>query len=50
MKVALVCSVGGHLTQMRQLEKLYKQHNYFFITEDTLMTRELAKKEHVYIY
>ncbi|BBH22977.1 UDP-N-acetylglucosamine--LPS N-acetylglucosamine transferase [Paenibacillus baekrokdamisoli] len=49
MKVALACSVGGHLTQMRQLEKLYKQHNYFFITEDTLMTRELAKKENVYL-
>ena len=49
MKVALACSVGGHLTQMRQLEKFYKQHTYFFITEDTLMTRELAKHEPVYL-
>jgi len=49
MKIALACSVGGHLTQMRQLEKLYKNYDYFFITEDTLMTRDLARKEKVYL-
>jgi beta-1,4-N-acetylglucosaminyltransferase len=48
LKVALVCSVGGHLAQMRQLEKLYKKHDYFFVTEDTLLTRELAEKEKIY--
>ncbi|WP_281884345.1 PssD/Cps14F family polysaccharide biosynthesis glycosyltransferase [Paenibacillus sp. YYML68] len=49
MKIALACSVGGHLTQIRQMEKLYKNYEYFFITEDTLMTRELLKKEQGYL-
>jgi beta-1,4-N-acetylglucosaminyltransferase len=44
-KIALVCSVGGHLTQIQQLESLYKDHNYFFITEDVSLTRELLKKQ-----
>ncbi|WP_192896626.1 PssD/Cps14F family polysaccharide biosynthesis glycosyltransferase [Cohnella sp. AR92] len=47
MKIALACSVGGHLTQMRQLSKFYKKHEYFFITEDTLMTQQMAKHEKV---
>ncbi|MGF7032999.1 UDP-N-acetylglucosamine:LPS N-acetylglucosamine transferase [Paenibacillus mucilaginosus] len=48
MKIALACSVGGHFTQMRQLEKMYKRFDHFFITEDTLMTREYAEKERIY--
>ncbi len=47
LKICLACSVGGHLTQMRQLEKLYKKHDYFFLTEDTELTRDFAKKERV---
>lgn len=49
MKIALACSAGGHLTEMLQLAKLYKQHDYFFITEDTPMTRELVRKEGGYL-
>ncbi|RUS42627.1 polysaccharide biosynthesis protein [Cohnella sp. AR92] len=32
---------------MRQLSKFYKKHEYFFITEDTLMTQQMAKHEKV---
>ncbi|GFN32766.1 PssD/Cps14F family polysaccharide biosynthesis glycosyltransferase [Paenibacillus xylaniclasticus] len=45
VKVALVSSVGGHLTQIRQLEKLYKHYDYFIITEETELTRDMAEKE-----
>ena len=48
IKICLACSVGGHLTQMIQLENLYRKHDYFFVTEDMRLTRELAKKEKVY--
>lgn len=47
-KVALVSSVGGHLTQIQQLEKLYKQYEYFYITENTEITKKLSNKEKVY--
>lgn len=48
-KICLSCSVGGHLTQMRQLNKLYQKYEYFFITEDTEITRIFAKNEKVYL-
>lgn len=48
-KICLSCSVGGHLTQMRQLEKLYKEYEYFFITEDSPVTRNLSQKEKMYL-
>lgn len=49
IKICLACSVGGHLTQMTQLSKLYKKHNYFFITEDTELTRDIKKTEKAYL-
>jgi hypothetical protein len=48
MVICLACSVGGHLTQMRQLSKLYKKYEYFYLTEDTEITRDFAKNEKVY--
>lgn len=47
-KIALVSSVGGHLTQIQQLEKLYKEYEYFFITEKTEITKKLSNKEKVF--
>lgn len=32
MKICLVCSAGGHLLQIQQLEEIYQKHDYFFIT------------------
>ena len=47
LKLCLACSVGGHLTQLMQLKKFYSQYEYFFITEDKDMTREMVKTENV---
>ena len=47
-KLCLACSVGGHLTQMRQLEEFYSQYDYFYITEDTLLSREMEKNNRMY--
>lgn len=32
MKIALACSAGGHLTEIRQLEEAYSRHKHFFVT------------------
>lgn len=45
MKLCLVCSAGGHLTEMMQLKEFYNDHDYFFITlkkHDTEDFRERA--------
>jgi beta-1,4-N-acetylglucosaminyltransferase len=47
-KICLSCSVGGHLTQMKQLESLYKNYDYFFVTEDVELTRQMLKNENAY--
>jgi UDP-N-acetylglucosamine:LPS N-acetylglucosamine transferase len=47
-KLCLACSVGGHLTQMLQLAPLYEEYDYFFITEDTPLSRGLAEKQRVF--
>jgi len=41
MKIALVCSAGGHLTEMQQLEKAYKGFRHFFVTFEREDSREL---------
>lgn len=47
LKLCLACTLGGHLTQLMQLQPFYSQYDHFFITEDRNMTRELAKVENV---
>jgi len=48
LKICLACSIGGHLTQMLKLEKLYKKHNYFFVTERNEITENLRKENNMY--
>ena len=31
MKICIVSSCGGHLTEVRCLENIYKKYNYFFV-------------------
>lgn len=45
MKICLICSAGGHLTQIRKLEKFYRKYDYFFVTFFSKPIEELAKKE-----
>ena len=44
MKICLVCSHGGHLTEMLQLMEAFEGHEAFFITYDSARTRGLERK------
>ena len=43
-KVMFISSVGGHLTQMLQLEKLFHAYDYILITEKTDVTKNFNQK------
>ena len=47
MKIALVCSHGGHLTEMLYLMEAFKGHEVFFITYDNFRTRELRYSKYL---
>lgn len=47
MKIALVCSHGGHLTEMLQLIDAFGNHDIFFITNDSSRTRHLVFKKYL---
>jgi beta-1,4-N-acetylglucosaminyltransferase len=44
MKICLVCSHGGHLSEMLQLMEAFEGHETFFITYDSPRTRSLERK------
>ncbi|MBT9141203.1 MAG: UDP-N-acetylglucosamine--N-acetylmuramyl-(pentapeptide) pyrophosphoryl-undecaprenol N-acetylglucosamine transferase [Dehalococcoidia bacterium] len=44
MKICLVCSHGGHLTELLYLMEAFEQHETFFITYDSARTRRLEHK------
>lgn len=44
MKICLVCSHGGHLTEILQLKESFEGHETFFITYDSIRTRQLEHK------
>ncbi len=46
-KVIFVSSVGGHLTELLRLEKLFCNYNYLLVTEKTNYTRGLKEKYNV---
>ncbi|WP_456420724.1 PssD/Cps14F family polysaccharide biosynthesis glycosyltransferase [Thermococcus sp.] len=48
MKIALVCSHGGHLTEMLYLMDAFKDHEVFFITYDHPRTRSLPYKKYLF--
>lgn len=43
-KIILICSDGGHLAQMLELEELFRQYDYLIVTEKTLATLPLKEK------
>jgi beta-1,4-N-acetylglucosaminyltransferase len=43
MKVALVCSHGGHLTELQRLAAAWDGHDAFWITYDSPRTRQLRR-------
>jgi beta-1,4-N-acetylglucosaminyltransferase len=44
MKICLVCSHGGHLTEIMQLKEAFEGHETFFITYGCVRTRQLEHK------
>lgn len=48
MKIGLVCSHGGHLTEMLQMIEAFAGHELFFVTYESQRGREL--KEHYPTY
>lgn len=47
--MCLAASGGGHLRQILDLEAVWSQHDYFFVTEDTALGRSLAEKHEVHL-
>lgn len=47
-KIGLVCSHGGHLTEMQQLLDAFRGHDVFFVTYRCERARELAQTYRVY--
>jgi UDP-N-acetylglucosamine:LPS N-acetylglucosamine transferase len=48
-KLCLICSAGGHLTQIQQLSEFYRKFDYYIITERTPFTSDMKAKENVYL-
>jgi UDP-N-acetylglucosamine:LPS N-acetylglucosamine transferase len=48
MKICVVCSAGGHLTEILQIKESYENYDHFYITFKRENSIELAKKEKVY--
>ena len=44
MKICLVCSHGGHLSEILQLMEAFEGHETFFITYDSPRTRKLERR------
>jgi len=47
MKVALVCSSGGHLAQLHRLEPWWREHERVWVTFDTIDATSLLAGEEV---
>lgn len=43
MKICIVCSQGGHLTQSLQLLEAYSKYEYFFVTYHSIREEEIKK-------
>ncbi|MFQ6055839.1 MAG: PssD/Cps14F family polysaccharide biosynthesis glycosyltransferase [Methanosarcinales archaeon] len=48
MKICLICSSGGHLTQLLQLEDLWKKYDSFYVTQKKKISKDLSKKYRTY--
>ena len=49
MRLALVCSHGGHLTEMTMMLPAFEGHESFFVTYRCARTEALAERECVYL-
>ncbi len=44
LRLCLAASGGGHLRQLLDLEPVWSAHDYFFVSEDTALSRSLAEQ------
>jgi beta-1,4-N-acetylglucosaminyltransferase len=49
MKLGLVCSHGGHMTEMRMLLPAFEGHELFYVTYPCKRTEMLAERETIYL-
>lgn len=43
-KILLIASIGGHLTQLLELENVFKNYHYHIVTEKSVITENLKEK------
>lgn len=48
LKLCLAASGGGHVRQLLDLEPVWSQHDYFFVTENTALGASLAGEHRTY--
>ncbi|MEK7328329.1 MAG: PssD/Cps14F family polysaccharide biosynthesis glycosyltransferase [Chloroflexota bacterium] len=48
MKIGLICSHGGHLTEMVEMQAAFAGHSVFYVTYDSERAETLARHEQVY--
>jgi beta-1,4-N-acetylglucosaminyltransferase len=48
MKIGLICSHGGHLTEMLELVTAFEGHQVFFVTYQSERVKELMEQYQVY--
>ncbi len=46
-KIALVCSHGGHLTEMQYMMEAFQGHDLFFVTYDSVRTQKLFQRKYL---
>lgn len=49
MKICIVASAGGHLTELLSLKEVWKERDYFLITTDHYITHDFNTKYKSYI-
>ncbi|MCC7551079.1 MAG: glycosyltransferase [Methanobacterium sp.] len=47
MKISLICSHGGHLTEILNLKDAFEGHDIFFISYDNFRTRDLKERKYL---
>lgn len=48
LRICLAASGGGHVRQLLDLEPVWSQHDYFFVTENTALGASLADRHRTY--
>jgi UDP-N-acetylglucosamine transferase subunit ALG13 len=44
LRICLAASGGGHIRQLLDLERAWSRYDYFFLSEDTALSRSISKK------